>query len=250
MGASVSGGMATGKPMSGGGPMGDYYNNIFSMQGLPGQTTPEGDEVLGYADDSGNIMSSPDGTGTIRGQLPMGMGGGSTGGMNPQMMQAQLGQAPTPDDLYNDFAQRTMGQPPQQSAANPMTANAGMGGKSGGFGPASPMMTAPPTARGPMPMAQPGRPQPQAMQGNPNFQGGLRAAPTNYRPPMNSMAGGVPSGRPGIQQRMQNITPSNYQPAPRTMFQKQMQTQAQPRPTTQFISQGAGGPLIQGFGRR
>jgi hypothetical protein len=172
--------------MSGGGPMGDYYNNIFSMQGLPGQTTPEGDEVLGYADDSGNIMSSPDGTGTIRGQLPMGgMGGGSTGGMNPQMMQAQLGQAPTPDDLYNDFAQRTMGQPPQQSAANPMTADAAMGGKSGGFGPASPMMTTPPTARGPMPIPMPkgGIPQLQAMQGNPNFQGGLRPAPQNYRAP-------------------------------------------------------------------
>ena len=239
------------------------------MQGLPGQTTPEGDAILGYADNSGNIMSSPDGTGTIRGQLPMGgMGGGSTGGKSASDQDSFGG-------MLGGFGGDGPPAGPQMQAFG-----ASLPG-------ASPMMTAPPTAPGPM--AQPGandqfvrqqcakgfgpgyipdiqnkgpnfngaglspgaRAQPQAMQGNPNFQGGLRPAPQNYRPPMNSMAGGVlPSGRPGLQQRMQNITPSNYQPAPRTMFQKQMQTQAQPRPTNLFISQGAGGPLIQGFGRR
>jgi hypothetical protein len=127
--------------------------------------------------------------------------------MMPQIMQAQLGQAPTPDDLFADFQQRTMGQPPQQPAPSPMAAG-GMGGKSGGFGPASPMMTAPPTGR-PGPAYNPPGPKPQTMDTNPNFQGGLRPAPANYRAPLT----GGHVGR-------------------------------------QFISQGATGPLIQGFGLR
>ena len=172
MGGSVSGAMGAGMPMSSGAMgTGSYGSqNSVAMQTQQMARNP-------FAGAAGSSPFQP--------PMPARTNPQQAGGMNPQMMQAQLGQAPTPDDLYNDFAQRTMGQPPQQSAANPMTADAAMGGKSGGFGPASPMMTTPPTARGPMPIPMPkgGIPQLQAMQGNPNFQGGLRPAPQNYRAP-------------------------------------------------------------------
>jgi hypothetical protein len=129
MSGAVSGALGAGMPMSSG-ALGQGGQNAVAMQIQQMARNPFGTAA----------GSSPFQPPMPARTNPLG-GGGS---MIPQIMQAQLGQAPTPDDLYNDFQQRTMDQPPQQSAANPITVDAamgGLGGKSGGFGPASPMAT-------------------------------------------------------------------------------------------------------------